>query len=52
MLSCAAVAAVYAMTGSNEPDRWIKEGVGGFVLMFGGIMILAVVVFSVAKWVG
>ena len=39
------------MTGSNEPDRWVKDGFGGFVLMFGGILVLAVMVYGMARWV-
>ena len=45
------VAVVYAMTGSDEPDRWAREAVGSFTLMFGGILGLGVVVYLLARWV-
>jgi hypothetical protein len=52
LVSCAVVSLVYAMTGSDEPERWLKETGTGFGLMAGGIFALGVVVYLVARWVG
>jgi hypothetical protein len=51
VIACLVVSVIYAMTGSDEPDRWFKETLGGFSMMFGGIMVLGVVVYAVARWV-
>lgn len=51
-LSCAAISLVYAMAGSEEPDRWAREGTGHFLMMFGGILGLAAGIFLLAKWIG
>ncbi len=51
MIASAVVSLVYAMTGSDEPDRWAKEALAGLGFMLGGILVLAVIVFVVARWV-
>lgn len=48
-VACAAVSVVYALTGSDEPARWTKEASFGFLMMFGGILLLAVVVYAAAR---
>lgn len=50
--SCASVAVVYALTGSDEPDRWVKESLGGFLVMLGGVVGLGLVVYLLARWIG
>lgn len=51
VIACLVVSVIYAMTGSDEPNRWLKEASGGFLMMFGGIFVLGVVVYAVARWV-
>lgn len=51
VVSCVVVSLVYAMTGSEEPDRWAREATAGFLMMFGGIVALGVVVYVVARMV-
>lgn len=51
-LSCVAVAVVYAMTGSEEPERWGSDALSGFLMMFGGVFALGVVVFALTRWIG
>lgn len=51
LLACAVVSLVYAMTGSEEPQRWFSESLQGFAMMAGGILALGVVVYGLARWV-
>mgnify|MGYP001768899848 CR=1 FL=1 len=44
---CAAVALVYALTSSEDPDRVAKDTVWGFVLMFGGICLLGGILMAI-----
>ena len=52
ILACAAVSLVYALTSPGDSARIVKESVTSFLLMFGGIVALAVAIELIPKLFG
>ena len=44
VLACLAISFVYALISGQHPSRFGRETLVGFGLMFGGILLLAVIV--------
>ena len=51
-ICCAAVAVVYALTGSEDPEKWSTDTIQGFLVMFGGVFLLGVVVYAMTWSIG
>ena len=47
MALCLLVSFVYALTTSEEKERIVKDTLGGFLLMFGGICLLGAVLMAI-----
>jgi len=52
ILACAGVSLVYALTSPGDTSRIIKESGTSWVLMFGGIVALAVAIELIPKLFG
>jgi len=50
IISCAVVSIVYSLTSPGDANRVVRESISSFVLMFGGILLLAVAIVII-PWV-